>query len=365
MELNGGPKTFVLHNDIFPSVTVPKGENTLVFEYKNDAVLAGFAVSYLSLLVFAIGIVYHLFLAGTNPRTAVIGTSVMALLLLGGLGAKWLSLDTNDEARAESYERLKGMMHADLASDPLVFLSVDRPEEIGRSISNEWGGKLVNVLPMRLGELSAFDAAIRNSKAETVLYAGSNFAEDRLLIELIREHYPTQSIQRKGREFVHVFNKGEARKALFTSSIDFETPNSAWNYDETRFDSSAQAHSGQLGWSIHTGQMGSPALAVRVGDMTDLKRLKLIYRTWCLVPEGEVSDAGLFVNIERAGQPTWMQAINLNDRAPNHKDWFLVEQLVEPDFDLQPDDVLKMFVWGGEGEAIYLDDQRFTVYPAE
>lgn len=365
LQVNGVPQEIVLHKDIFPIVSVPKGESTLVFEYKNDAVLAGFAVSYLMLLLFALGFIYHLFLAGTNPRMAIIGTSISALLLLGGLGAKWLSLDTMDEARKESYEQLTGMMHAELASNPLILLSVDKPEEIEKSISNDWNGTLVNVLPMKLGELSAFDAAIRNSKAETVLYAGSNFAEDRLIIELIREHYPTQTTKRKGREFVHVFSKGEVREPLYSSSIDFETPNADWGYAEDRFDSSAKSHSGILGWSIHSQQMGSPGLAVRVGDVTDQKRLKLIYSSWCLVPEGAVSDAGLFIQLEREGQEPWMRAINLNSRAANHEDWFLVAQLVEPDFDLQPDDVFKMFVWGGDGEPIYLDDQSFVIYPAD
>ncbi len=362
--VDGKPCSISLHNDIFPMVSVPKGETTVVFEYRNDGVLAGFGLSYLTLFIIIIGIIYHLFLAGTNSQTALVGAIVSGLMLIGGIGFQWFSLNTMDESRAEAYSRLSSLMEAELVGDPIIFLGVDKPKVFRKMIDGERNRKLMNVLDLKLGELSGFQASLEDSTTDTVIYAGSNFGEDRLLIELIRENYPAQRTKRSGREFMHVFTKGEKRKTLFSSSIDFETPSSTWNYNETRFDRNAKVHSGQLGWSIHSGQMGSPDLTVRVGDITELKRIKMIYRSWCMVPKGAVSDAALFVHVERAGQDSWMRATNINNRAPKDHNWFLTAFLVEPDFDLEPDDVLKVFVWGGEGEPIHLDDQSFTVYPA-
>ena len=177
--------------------------------------------------------------------------------------------------------------------------------------------------------------------------------------------YPSVETVRNGDGYVHVFSKEGARAPLYFSASDLESESVDWHYQQAWFDTAAVARSGERGWSISPSQQGSPPLNVRVGDVTELSMLKFVFQGWFLLPDEACNEASMFLLVERDGKEYYKDAVSVNEHAWNTTDWFRVTLLSEPDVELQPNDVVKVFVWGGDGAPFYLDDVSFYVYAAD
>lgn len=367
VEVDGQVREQLLYNGIYPSVKLGPGHQAVVFKYENKPVLVGFGISYaVFILIIGACLFYVIGSIGTNSNSSVITLGIM-LIGLAFFGFKWLDLESMEEKRMQSYRVLASELSQRSNTGTQFYLHVDLPRVMD-SILNVNGLKNgVNYLhSLQCDDHSGLIENLKYSKTEHLIYAGSNLPEDRLVMELIQQVYPTKTSTRFGRDYIHVFERKGERETIYNSTNGFETANATWFYEEHQKDTFAPAASGNFGWSISTSQMGSPPIILRVGDITDETKLKLVFQSKVLVPFGDRNSAGMFIQIERNGEQLWHRAREINNCAISENKWSETALIAEPDFDVQPDDVLKVFVWGTDkGDPIYLDDMIFSVYPQD
>jgi hypothetical protein len=186
-----------------------------------------------------------------------------------------------------------------------------------------------------------------------------------MLGEVLGMSKANASIEEFDRSFIAVFSGKPDRIPSFYSAHGFELPSEVWNYRSHQTDTAARAFSGSNGWRICTSQMGSPPLMLRIGDHTSDKRIRMMFGMKCLVPSERCSNASAFIMIERNGEKLWDQARSVNPASIDAQTWSEMVFVAEPSIDVLPDDVVKAFVWGSEGEPFYLDDMWFAMYPAD
>lgn len=367
--VNGELQNQLLYNGIYPSVKLAPGDYSVVFEYENKPVILGFGISYVMFAIIIGVCIFFLIGSGNKSSTgrAIFLTSGIMILGVAFFGFKWSQLETMEEKRLNSFEALASKIGTISNANTQLLLHVDKPSLMDSLLVSKGVKGEVNYLHgLQCDDHSVLIEDLKSNQAKKIIYAGSNLREDRLVIELIRKVYPTKTSSRFGRDYVHVFeNKGD-RETIYTSSNGFETANPTWFYEEHQLDTLAPAASGNFGWSISTSQMGSPPIILRVGDITDETKLKLVFESKVLVPTGDRNSAGMFIQVERNGEQLWHRAREVNSCAISKNKWFETALIAEPDFDVQPDDVLKVFVWGTDkGDPIYLDDMSFSVYPQD
>ena len=366
-ELEGGSGDMLLFNDMFPMVELEPGSHTVTFRYENDAVKTAFAVSYLIFFLIIAFCMY--FLMGSMGMASNRGklTSTIAVLLLSVvfLFFKWTQTASTDDRRIERYHELAEQIRMHNTDRSMRFLlQVDHPtlfDSIGQ-FRTEGGVSYINQ-PICTDYSYLFNI-LEMDTSDVLIYAGSNLPENATIKEIIHGYFPEHSSFLDGKNFVHVYERSGKREVLYESHLDFEASNPLWYFSEEMKDTSAKVFTGNYAWSIKSSQMGSPPLVQRMGDMTTEKRVKMVLRMKCLVPEGAVSEARSYIHLERGGTSIWHAAELINPCMNNGSEWFGNMLIAKPDFDVEPDDIIKVFVWGSEGEPIYLDDLSFNIYAA-
>lgn len=356
-----------IHHEAFPSVTVPAGTHTVSFRYENRAVKVGFYLSYGLFILIVIACVFHLFRTYASSGRSLVGTTVVVLACGIFLGFQWSKTETMASRRAEGYQRLSTLLNEQLSSGHRLFLQVEKPEmmdSVLNSVGVSTNAAFINGRTP-VGQSELLTALGTDSSASRLIYAGSMLPADETTLAYLRAHFTLESFTEVGREFIHVFSKNPPSEKVFHTLNDFEGSNAVWNYDFARADSAAQAFSGRFGWRIHTQEMGSPGLTVRVGDVTDETHPTLLFGLKALVPTESASNALLWMVAERDGEQLWTHAKNIKPSAPDAEHWFETVLVVKPDAELKPDDTIKVFVWGGEGDALHIDDTWFALYPAK
>jgi hypothetical protein len=367
VELDGKPVDLLLFNDMFPMTELEAGNHTVTFHYENDAVKSAFAFSYLIfLLIIAVCIYFLVGSIGFNTRNAQLSaTLAFMVLLVGFLFFKWTQTGTMAERRAAGYGQLvKQVDHLLMGRSARLFMQVDNPP-VFDSICQFDNKRAITYLNQPIcTDYSYLFNILELDTSNVLIYAGSNLPENATIVEIIHGYYAHHYSFQYGKNFVHVFERKGERTVLYESALDFESGNPLWNYSEEMKDTSAKAFAGNHGWSIKSSQMGSPPLIRKMSEMTSEKRVKMVLRMKCLVPEGAVSEARTYIHLERDGTSIWHAAELINPCAHNGAEWIGNILIAEPKFDVLPDDVVKVFVWGSEGGPIYLDDLSFSVYPA-
>lgn len=367
VRVDGNPAELNIYHDAYPSVRVEEGKHTVTFRYVNAPVKYGFFISCLLFGLIVAASIFHLLRTYTGFGQATGGTLALVLVSLGLLGFEWSRTATMASHRMEGYHRLSSLLSEQLSSNDRLFLQVERPEVMD-SVLNSLGvsakATFINGRT-RVGQAELLTALGTDSSASRLIYAGSMLPTDETTLAYLRAHFALESSTEVGREFIHVFSKNPPSEKVYHALNDFEGPNAAWNYDFTRVDSAAQAFSGKFGWRIRSEQMGSPGLTIRVGDVTDDPKPTLLFGLKALVPSDSASNAGLWMVVERDGKQLWSRAKDIKPSAPDSEHWFETVLMVKPDSELKPDDTIKVFVWGGEGDALYIDDTWFALYPAK
>ncbi|MFT5902565.1 MAG: hypothetical protein ACI9LA_001781 [Bacteroidia bacterium] len=367
--VNGKPKKPLLYNGIYPSVQLNSGTQTVVFQYNNKPVLIGFGASYLIFFLIVGACIYFILKRDGKVKNskAALGTFGILLLALVFFGFNWSQTETMEEKRLRYYQELATQITQLKSSGTQLYLQVDLPMLMDSILNADGLKNSVNYLNgMQCEDRSQLITKLQSETSEHLIYAGSNLKEDRLVMELIQQQFPTKTSHRFAREYIHVFEKKGERETIYHSFNGFESANSAWLYEEHQKDTSAKTSSGELGWTISTSQMGSPPIILRVGDVTENPQLKLVFQTKALIPKGERNKAGMFIQIERNGEQLWHRAKEINSCSVTSDEWFETALVAEPGFDILPNDVLKVFVWGTDkGEPIYLDDMSFSIYPQD
>jgi hypothetical protein len=367
--VDGEHQNHLLFNGIYPSVKLVPGNRSVVFKYENKPILLGFGISYLMFAII-IGICIFFIIGSESSqlrwKTVFLTTGIM-IVGVAFFGFKWSQLETMEEKRLRSFDALASKVSALTDAETQLLLHVDKPSLMDSLLVSKGVKGAVNFLyGLQCDDHSLLMEDLQRNQAKQLIYAGSNLREDGLVMELIQQVYPTKTSSRFGRDYIHVFEKKGQREAVYTSTNGFEAANPTWYYEERQKDTLAPAATGNFGWSISTSQMGSPPIILRVGDITNETNLKFVFQSKVFVPSGDRNSAGMFIQVQRDGEQLWHRAREINNCAIGENKWFETALIAEPDFEVQPNDILKVFVWGTDkGEPIYLDDMSFSIYPQD
>jgi len=365
--LNGVAQEMILYQDIFSSVIIPAGKSTVTFEYRNKPVLVAFGVSYGVFFVIILACIFYLAQSygKFNLRKSAAVSVTILFCGLGFLILKWTQTQTMQQKRTAEYQLLANLLQNHVSGNNVgVLFQVDLPTSMDSILRQSNINVPTNYLAsLHKSGYTNFSNSLKNDSFEKRIYVGSNLKEDRLVIELLHQHYPTLNSYKYGRTYIHVFERSGKRVSLFSSSTDLETENENWNYRKDGFDKAAKALSGKLGWRIFEKQLGSPPISVRVGDITEQKQLNIVFGLHCLINSKKPNGAAMYIEIRREGNTIWSKAANINAFATDAENWFGVTHIAQPEMELQPDDVIRAFVWGSTGNPIHLDDFWLNIYP--
>jgi len=366
-KVDGNLAEIGIFHDAFPSVRLPEGTHQVTFSYTNAPVKLGFAISYFVFLLIVGGCLFHVFHKRQSAGVSIGATVGVMAVCLAFLGFQWSRTESMADIRVRNYQELATKLKSGIGSGSAIFLQVEKPQLMDSILQSEGLTLNVNYIDTRTqkGEAKFLRAFRQLGTPENVIYAGSILPRNRTVTEILRMSNPHVSAQEFDRSFILKFDSSTDRKPVYQSANEFELPNEAWNYGVHQTDTAAQTFSGKYGWRICSSQMGSPPLILRVGDHTSETRLKMLVGMKCLVPSERCSNANIYIVVERNGEKLWEDARSVNAASIDPETWSEMVFFTEPPTDIQPDDVIKVFVWGSEGEPFYLDDMWFAMYPPD
>jgi hypothetical protein len=74
------------------------------------------------------------------------------------------------------------------------------------------------------------------------------------------------------------------------------------------------------------------------------------------------ASAAVYFIVERNGKAIWERTADVRHQYLGVEIWSECMWVINPPFPLLPDDRIKVFVWGGSQQALYLDDLKLSLY---
>jgi hypothetical protein len=350
---------------IFPTLQLPKGAHRIEYHFSNRAVMLGFAISYGIFAIICMAVLFHLLRDELHLKSMGSATATLVVFsVVGGvLFVSWRSKETDMQLRHKGYAQLATTISSHVGA-PRALLSIDMPH-VFDSIAN------TSALTARTTYMREPDAqqlqAIRTqvtdavAKGETqLLMGGYGIPADAKVRELVLQHFPSEEKLLDGRAYLSAFRRVGKYEALFSGSNDLEQPYSDWPHDMALTDTTHH-HSGLRSWRVDDRQQGGPAISFALEEKGATAMRKAVLEMKVLIPSAHVGAAVYFI-IERNGKPYWERTSNVRDLCIAPGVWSDFMMVVCPPFQMLPSDRIKVFVWGGNKEPLYLDDMRLSLY---
>ena len=365
--VNGEVKDIQLANGNFPTVDIPQGQSVVSFAFKNPTLNKAMLVSLITLLIIiGLSVGFSLGFAGYSRMSSALFGFGLPLLVAVGSWLLYSHTEPSKNYKISNYLKLcSKIREANLDSKCSIVLQVDdsslmdsllKTMDIENPVIYAWdaGGE-------QLAKLSRLDSVATKS----VLHVGWNEPPNPYVTELLSTTWPVTEVTDSDVGFAIMHSKGRSAKAIFKSSNDFERPNERWSYRDTATATMTNTFQGNYSWQISSGSLGSPAIKITGKELGLIDDLRFVFRTQCLIPESDVGLANLYIIIQRRGETVWETAKGLNEMAKGSRDWFPAMLIATPSLSIQAGDVIKAFVWGSEGKALYLDNMSFSVYGSQ
>jgi hypothetical protein len=352
VEVNGDAQQPHLALDAFPTVAIPKGQNTVVFRYDNSRIKLVFWVSMVVLGVCLFLMLYNGLLSADWAKSSSVTGAVICILVLGSTISFLNARNTPFPAfKMEKYQQLlERISNIENWQKAQLVIQVD-DEKLMDSLllEHEFEGKAV--YGWRAGGLALKN--VSEIQAETIIHAGWNEPKNErlglLLDEKLAETY--REVFENG--FIAIHDSASNLNPVFERFNGFE--NSAEDSSVVRF-------SGSKSRVISDEQNGSTALEVILTQEYLKEPMTFVFKVMCLVPARRTGSTSMYLQIEREGERIWHTTTELNHLAKGYEHWFPAVLIAEPKIELKPNDVLKAYVWGSGTEPIHIDDMHLTAY---
>jgi hypothetical protein len=119
--------------------------------------------------------------------------------------------------------------------------------------------------------------------------------------------------------------------------------------------------SGTHSWRIDATQPGSPGISFSLAEKQAAGMQKAVVEMQVFTTSIDASAAVYFI-VERNGKAIWERTADVRHQYLGVEIWSECMWVINPPFPLLPDDRIKVFVWGGSQQALYLDDLKLSLY---
>ena len=253
VKVDDKPSDILVTNKVFISTLLPAGRHMIEFEYKNNAVLAGFVISYFTFLLLISIALY--FVLSKQKRIIWMGTLLIIWMIVGALFLHKFH---------PSYERRKQKAYENAAHEIAnaglenILLNVDDPDLLEASLTKSGykGQRFYQNLTYDFGLSQWLDISDSLTGTRIGLL---NFCsvEKTEATKAILQKWPVLLEDKKiSLGNLRVFSSGGQPEG-FSSLNDFEADYPGWGGSNNRFDDSISAsgkHSNKVN-SLHPGSL--------------------------------------------------------------------------------------------------------------
>lgn len=351
------------------AVVVPAGVHMISFRYERPDVLAAFGLSALTFsLVLFLALYFALRrYAGWGQVKAL---SVAGAVLLGAIatvGFKAMTARDMERTRLEAYSGMLPVIQALPTSGIQIIAQVDRPALLDSLLATIGNVIPVHYLPPYRDEVqdtvrSLVHQLASDSSTLRVVYVQMERPRDPVTDELLMHEFPVRGTIPSLTIGTVSYERGPKRKGTFYAELDFEQPNAEWPFDMAHTDTSV-VQGGGHSWPINEENPGSPGLVRTLAEYGAVSAARITFELSARV-DAAPSNAVMYIEVERAGKKIWQHNRSITDVPGTIGRWRRFISVGEPPFELRPDDVIRIFVWGGQG-TVHVDDMSVTFNASE
>lgn len=350
---------------IFSTLSVPKGNHRIEYHFSNPLVMLGFGISYGMFALICGAVIFFLLRdeLHISKRVSAFGTIGIVLAMGGTILVSWHAKESDMQQRHKGYSALSNALNAEKDAIPLL-LTLDLPH-IFDSISAANGMQLHpiylrNSTPFQLNALrKTLDSAFHKG-ANHVAVGGDGIRTDAVAREMVLLYFPREEKVLEGRTYLSLFHRDGTHDALFSISNNLEQSTTDWPFDTTLADTTHHK-SGTHSWRIDATQPGSPGISFSLAEKQAAGMQKAVVEMQVFTSSIDASAAVYFI-VERNGKSIWERTADVRHQYLGVEIWSECMWVITPPFPLIPDDRIKVFVWGGSQQALYLDDLKLSLY---
>ncbi len=192
-----------------------------------------------------------------------------------------------------------------------------------------------------------------------VCYFQTNTQIESDLLNILKDDHKQVIAQEKNQNYSHILLRKIKKEPTTISPFYFNDFEKSDLYQAGHLYDSIYSYKGRNSEKLDKDHGFSSGINVPNNALAHTKAFSYNVSFYSKFKEG---DGGLIVlDVNRNGKTVSWKAVTMNDYYSERNEWRKIITILTPDIELQPEDIVKVYVWNNNGKDIWIDNLKIEV----